>query len=239
MRRSRRRFASVREMSASASTNTAAINSLSDLLFEPRHPRVGRVRRVEAEQPRGDDFLSTTSSQPSDSEGGFQIEGVVPGEYTINVNMPNRNMYLKRILFGSEEVTPGDSVLVPAGFSGQLNVLVSPKGGRIEGVASNRDGEAMPNAMVTLLPLDMPEPAPNGFPSTPLQQAVTGRNGDFSLVGIAPGEYRLVAWEANQSVPFLDPEFMRRFTARGERVSIQVGDGLSRNLEVIPESEIQ
>ncbi len=91
---------------------------------------------------RGDDFLSTTSSQPSDSEGGFQIEGVVPGEYTIGVSMPNLNMYLKRILFGSEEVTPGDSVLVLAGFNGQLNVLVSPNGDRSK--ASRRIGTAKP-----------------------------------------------------------------------------------------------
>ncbi len=146
---------------------------------------------------------------------------------------------MKRILLGSDEIAPDDPIMIEPCFTGPLFVLLSPNGGRIEGLAATPDGEPMANAAVTLLPLDMPETAAGDTPSALQRLGPTDRNRNYTLSGIAPGEYRLFAWEANQSVPFLDPEFMRRFTARGERVSIQEGDGLSLNLEVIPESDIR
>ena len=186
---------------------------------------------------RGDSAFGSGSSQPSDTQGSFLIENLLPGEYTVNLNALNRGLYLKRIMVGNLEVAPGDTIAIPPDFNQQIYVLVSPNGGRIDGVASNRSGEPMPNATITLLPLDMPQTAPGDLVPGLSKQTRTGTDGEFSLAGIRPGEYRLFAWEGTQSVPYLNAEFMGRFQARGERLSIQEGDGLNLNLEVIPESE--
>ena len=186
---------------------------------------------------RGEAALGAAASQPSDTQGSFLIEYILPGEYTVNLNALNRGLYLKRIMVGNLEVAPGDTIAIPPDFNQQIYVLVSPNGGRIDGVASNRSGEPMPNATITLLPLDMPQTAPGDLAPGLSKQTRTGTDGEFSLAGIRPGEYRLFAWEGTQSVPYLNAEFMGRFQARGERLSIQEGDGLNLNLDVIPESE--
>jgi len=143
-------------------------------------------------------------------------------------------------LFGSEEVEPGANITVPAGFDGRLDLLLSPNGGTIDGRVTNRDGDAVANATVTLIPNDMPEsPLPRGLPTPTLKQARTDQNGAFSLRGIAPDRYRLFAWETGEGVPFLDNEFMRRFLARGEPVNIQEGDAMNLTLDVIPATETQ
>ena len=187
---------------------------------------------------RGDSAFGTGSSQPSDTQGSFLIENILPGEYTVNLNALNPGLYLKRIMVGNLEVAPGDTIAIPPDFNQQIYLLVSPNGGRIDGVASNRSGEPMPNSTITLLPLDMPQTELDDLlPGGLSKQTRTGTDGEFSLAGIRPGEYRLFAWEATQSVPYLNAEFMGRFQALGERVSIQEGDGLNLNLDVIPESE--
>ena len=186
---------------------------------------------------RGDSAFGSGSSQPSDTQGSFLIENLLPGEYTVSLNALNRGLYLKRIMVGNLEVAPGDTIAIPPDFNQQIYLLVSPNGGRIDGVASNRSGEPMPNTTITLLPLDMTQTAPGDLPPASLKQTRTSTDGEFSLAGIRPGEYRLFAWEGTQSVPYLNAEFMGRFQARGERLSIQEGDGLNLNLDVIPESE--
>ncbi len=187
---------------------------------------------------RGTSAPGSAASQPSDTQGSFLIENLLPGEYTVNLNALNPGLYLKRIMVGNLEVVPGDTIAIPPDFNQQIYLLVSPNGGRIDGVASNRSGEPMPNSTITLLPLDMPQTAPGDLlPGGLSKQTRTGTDGEFSLAGIRPGEYRLFAWEATQSVPYLNAEFMGRFQALGERVSIQEGDGLNLNLDVIPESE--
>ncbi len=186
---------------------------------------------------RGASAPGSAASQPADTQGSFLIENILPGDYTVDINMPNRDLYLKRILVGNAEVAPGDTIAIPPDFNQQIYLLVSPNGGRIDGVASNRSGEPMPNTTITLLPLDMTQTAPGDLPPASLKQTRTGTDGEFSLAGIRPGEYRLFAWEGTQSVPYLNAEFMGRFQARGERLSIQEGDGLNLNLDVIPESE--
>ena len=112
---------------------------------------------------RGDSSFGSGSSQPSDTQGSFLIENLLPGEYTVNLNALNRGLYLKRIMVGNLEVAPGDTIAIPPDFNQQIYVLVSPNGGRIDGVALNRSGEPMPNSTITLLPLDMPQTAHGRF----------------------------------------------------------------------------
>ena len=178
-----------------------------------------------------------------DTEGGFLVENVAPGEYTLNVLMlPNPGIYVKSILVGAQEIGPDGRIPIDTGFTGPVSVLISPNGGRIDGVASTRDGDPAANAAVTLLPADMPDTA--GNPMSALQglgQNIrqTNADGSYSLSGIAPGEYRLFAWEAADSAPFMNPEIRRRFEARGERVVIREGDALNLNVEVIADSELR
>ena len=189
---------------------------------------------------RSDDILGSANGQPSDTQGGYLLENVAPGDYTVNVTLlPNSGLYLKRILLGSEEIAPDDTITIEPGFTGPLFVLISPNGGRIEGVASRPDGEPAADAAITLLPLNMTGASAGGAPFGPRNLTQADRTGNYSLAGIAPGEYRLFAWATTDSVPFGNEEFVRRFAARGERVVVREGDTLTLNLDAITDSDIE
>jgi hypothetical protein len=43
------------------------------------------------------------------------------------------------------------------------------------------------------------------------------------LRGIAPGEYKLFSWEEAESDAWQDPEFLKAFEEKGEKISVPEG----------------
>jgi hypothetical protein len=54
------------------------------------------------------------------------------------------------------------------------------------------------------------------------------------LRGIAPGDYKLFSWEEAESGSWEDPEFLKPFEEKGERVSLLDGVRKALNLTAIP-----
>ena len=48
--------------------------------------------------------------------------------------------------------------------------------------------------------------------------------GHFDLRGIAPGDYKLFSWVEVESGAWEDPEFLRQFEEKGQRITLQDGD---------------
>jgi len=61
----------------------------------------------------------------------------------------------------------------------------------------------------------------------------TDQYGRFELRGIAPGDYKLFSWEEVESGAWEDPEFLKPFEEKGERISLQDGDQKTLNLTTI------
>ncbi len=171
-------------------------------------------------------------------DGEFRIGSVAPGAYAVDAPMPNQGLYLKRVMVGLEEVPLGERITIGPGFAEPLYVLLSPNGGRISGVASTRDGEPVTNALITLVPLDFGDAALEGLSFASPSRTRTDRNGGYSLSGVAPGEYELFAWEGIANVRYRDPDFIGRYTGRGERILIGEGDALDVSLDIITAREI-
>jgi hypothetical protein len=51
--------------------------------------------------------------------------------------------------------------------------------------------------------------------------------------GIAPGDYKLFSWEEVESGAWEDPEFLKPFEGKGEKISLQEGDQKSLSLTAI------
>jgi hypothetical protein len=59
------------------------------------------------------------------------------------------------------------------------------------------------------------------------------RFGGFTLKTVAPGEYKLYAWDEIEDGAYMDPEFMKPFASKGESVSVKEGSQLSEQLTLI------
>jgi hypothetical protein len=53
------------------------------------------------------------------------------------------------------------------------------------------------------------------------------------IVGIAPGDYRLFAWEEIQTGAFMDPNFLREYEDRGLAVHLEPSTHVSVQVQII------
>jgi 5-hydroxyisourate hydrolase-like protein (transthyretin family) len=68
-------------------------------------------------------------------------------------------------------------------------------------------------------------PEPRLRPHGRLFKAATAdRDGRVSLTGIAPGDYKLFAFEDVEEEAYRDPEYLRAYEDRGEKISFSEGE---------------
>lgn len=120
---------------------------------------------------------------------------------------------------------------VPAGSVGQLEITISPKGGRIDG-AVLEDGEAAPGATVALIP-----DAPHLHREDMYRLTQTDQHGTFSLTGIPPGDFKLFAWDVMEGEAYNAHEFIERDEAQGKAVHIKEGGIQREELRLIRAEE--
>jgi len=64
--------------------------------------------------------------------------------------------------------------------------------------------------------------------------ATTDQAGQFSFKSVAPGEYRVYAWEEAEYGAWMDPDFMKPVEGKGEAVSIAEGGRQAVQVNLIP-----
>lgn len=128
-------------------------------------------------------------------------------------NLPE-DYYLKSLAISGHDVPP-DNVVV-SGMRGDIEIVLSPAGARIEGILF--DGEEEPTRGSILLIPDVPEPGPPDL----FRRASADSKGKFTFRGVAPGSYRMLAVETlNLSSEINDPDFQRAIGNRGQSLTVE------------------
>jgi hypothetical protein len=109
-----------------------------------------------------------------------------------------------------------------------LDVVISAKGASISGTVVDGNGQPIANATVVDVPATEHRTRLDLF-----QQDTTDENGHFSLRGLNPGKYTVLAFEELQE-DFRQPEFLKAYETRGETVQLDKGARKSVVLKLIP-----
>jgi hypothetical protein len=155
------------------------------------------------------------------SDGSMRFRSVPPEEYRLQVQNLPEGFYVKSARLGGKDVLQDGPITVAEGSIGLLEITISPNGARIEGGVVE-DGEPAPGATVVLIP----DP-PNRHREDLFRATQTDQHGAFLLSGIAPGDYRLFAWDAMEGEAYKAPEFIERYESQGSSVRIKEG-GIQR-----------
>ena len=156
-----------------------------------------------------------TSGGSVKDDGSFAIENVGPDRYRILASNLPEGTWLKSIRAGDQEVL--DSGLdLSAGVSGSVQITLGSGSGQISGTVQDAKQQAAPGSMVTLLPNPMKEDRNDLYRMT-----TTDQNGQFTLQGIPPGEYRLFAWEDVEPGSYMDPEFLKPHESKAQKITIK------------------
>jgi hypothetical protein len=120
-------------------------------------------------------------------DGTFEIPWVNDGNYALYVQGLGDDGYVKSARLGSDDILEKGLQLEKGGSGGRLEVVVSSASAQLEGSVSGGDGVVI-GASVRAAP----------EPETPYNRsrsygARTDQTGHFSLTGLAPGTYRVLA----------------------------------------------
>ncbi|HXB71773.1 MAG TPA: carboxypeptidase-like regulatory domain-containing protein [Candidatus Acidoferrales bacterium] len=161
-------------------------------------------------------------------DGAFGFRGLEPDVYHVTVNAPGE-LYLKSISWDTRDVTESGIDLSSGAPNAALEVVVSANGGQIDGSVENDKSEPAANAMVTLVPPGARRTR------TFFKNVPTGADGHFTITGVAPGSYKLYAWEDVEiNAVLYDPDFLRPFESAGENIQIADGSKHAAKLKLIP-----
>jgi hypothetical protein len=66
---------------------------------------------------------------------------------------------------------------------------------------------------------------------------VSDQSGRFSLRGIQPGDYTVLAWESVDGEAYYNPEFLKSYEGQGSSLRVSEGDRKGLRVEVISGGE--
>ena len=69
------------------------------------------------------------------------------------------------------------------------------------------------------------------------RKALTDQSGRFTLRGLPPGDYTILAWESVDGEAYYNPEFLRSYEGQGRQVHLEEGRRASITLKAIPSAE--
>jgi hypothetical protein len=150
------------------------------------------------------------------SDGAFMISNLSEGAYRLNLWNTPRDSYLKSARLGGEDVLNNSLTISRGGVSSLLEIVISFAAGQVQG--SVLTGESLPSndATVVLMP-----DSPKRDQFRLYRLATTDQLGRFFLRGIAPGDYKLFAWEDVEVNAWQDPDFLKPFEEKGRSVHIE------------------
>jgi hypothetical protein len=169
----------------------------------------------------------------------FRLQSIFPGEFRVAlapfltpfswtppaVPEPIQNIFVKSIRMGSNDALEEKLQLATSNPDQRLQIVLGI-GGRLEGTVTNDRNEPMANVKVALIP-DFAYRKRNDL----FRNAVTDTFGKFRIPGIAPGDYRVIAWEDIADGAWQDPEVLRAVEARGKPV--RIGDEGQTTVDVV------
>lgn len=162
------------------------------------------------------------------ADGSFVIKNAYDGDYEINVGGISENYFVKAARLDGVDVLSAGLTIDAKQAPGTLDILVSPNGASVDG-AITKDQQPFQGATVAIVP-DPPHRGERRL----YKSTTTDQNGHFVLQGLAPGDYKVFAFEKIESGAYTSPEFLQAYEKLGESVHITEGSRNSAQVDLIP-----
>jgi hypothetical protein len=164
-----------------------------------------------------------------EQDGSFTIPVVPEGHYRLQVFFINQaaNSYLADIRQSAASIFDS-GLTVGREAANPIEVQVNSNGASLEGNVLTEDRKPAPRSTVVVVP------ASNRRQNSSLYKtAQTDAQGHFAIAGVAPGSWKLFAWESVQPGAYQNPEFIQKYESRGTTVTVTTGSRLTSDLMLI------
>jgi hypothetical protein len=151
----------------------------------------------------------------------------LPGEYVLVVNGLPTGFYLKEARLGDLDLL-NSRLRFTGSESAALNIAISPNTGAVDGNVSDAQGQPLPGARVVMIP------ERNRERTELFRPAVSDPSGHFRIIGVAPGDYKLAAWDLIEPFAFFDPDLLKQADDNGKAIRVAESSMQTVNVAVIP-----
>jgi carboxypeptidase family protein len=190
----------------------------------------GKLSRVSVLLESGGHSAWSGDGNGTKEDGSFAVTGLEPGVYQVTAQAPE-DLYQKAVRWSDRDVMQSGLDLTGGASESRLVVVMSANGGQIDGVVEDDQSAPVAVAMVTLVP------AGAAASKSLFKTVLTSPAGHFHMQGIAPGSYKLFAWEdADPNQVMYDPDFLKPFNAQAQSVEIAEGSQKSVQLALIKQA---
>jgi protocatechuate 3,4-dioxygenase beta subunit len=170
-------------------------------------------------------FLASDASSRSaaiDPLGRFQWTNVQPGTYSVRIHGGSPDSYLKSVSVGESDGDSGFTISGPA----DLELLVSPKGARVDGIVSDHD-RPVADTTVVFVPEEKFRKAREHF-----AVSTSDQHGHFTARGLAPGAYTVFAWQDVDDGMYYDANFLKSQESNATAVKVNESSQQTINLKL-------
>lgn len=145
-------------------------------------------------------------------DGSFSFPDVAPGKYKVDLSGVPPGAYVASMKVNGQDARTGFEV---ASGAVEVTIQLSPNAAQITGTVT--DGTtAVPNSVVTVIP----EPA-NPEQTWLYKRTMADSQGNFRIMGLIPGRYKVYAWEDMEFGAEYDQDFLQPFTGKGTDITVK------------------
>jgi protocatechuate 3,4-dioxygenase beta subunit len=163
------------------------------------------------------------------ADGTFNLRGLIPDQWQIE--MPNipRTVYVRSIRFGDQDCPDGHIDLSHG--TAALAITLGTDPGEVDGTVQDANGNPAARVPVTLAPQDGARP-------DLFKMSITDEQGHVQFQGVAPGQYNVFAWQELDYELYRAPEFLKLFDGKGAAVSVDASGKQSVQVNLISSASI-
>jgi hypothetical protein len=186
-----------------------------------------RINLDPADGSRLDDSMLAFQAGRPDEDGGFRTFGVPPGRYVLRVTTP-QGWYLKGAFSGGTDVSDTPLEL---GARDLANVVITFTDRPSALAGSVRSGTTIDrDAVVVAFPVEVTAWATRGAFPRRMKTARADRDGAYTITGLPPGEYHVIAVHEESFADWQDPALLDALSRVARQVRIL--DGERRTLDL-------
>ena len=196
--------------------------------------RIMGQAEFESEPPIKPANLSFTSLDPTEparfatmvNAAKFEVTLLEPATYRLALNTAEEGYFLRWVRSGLRDVLR-DGLDSRTGTPEPLEIVIGNTNSVVEGNVSDGDRPSVA-AQVVLVPSD------RRMRIDLFRTATTDQAGRYSFKGVAPGDYKLFAWEDIEPFIYFDPDFLGKHEMAGTPLHVEQNQSVNANLRVIP-----
>jgi protocatechuate 3,4-dioxygenase beta subunit len=171
--------------------------------------------------------LTSASNRFFPMQGSDNVLSPDPDRYNLYLESPPSNVIIKSMRAEGTDVFQNGLTISEGGGSYDVEIVLAPEGGTVDGTVVDKDDKPAAGATVVLIAEPKLRARYDSF-----HEFTADRQGRFHFDNVRPGAYKLFAWSDVEQDAWFDPEFLQKFEALGESVTVPARGHVSSQLRV-------